>query len=153
MADEPAARVGRRAFLNLSTAGGLSLALAACTPTAPTGGSQPAAPPAGQSAAAPPPATAQSKPAAGAAAAPAKPAAGAKLSFPTYTPYKSTLKPDYHLDDPLYSDAYDTYPTTSFKAVTEAPGTGGIVNVLIPSYFPAPTPFEQNPPGRKSTSG
>ena len=69
----------------------------------------------------------------------------AALTFPTYTAYKSSIKPDYHLDDPLYSDAYDTYPTASFKAIGEPPGTGSTVNVLIPSYFPAPTPFDQNP--------
>ena len=126
------ARLSRRAFLQVASAGtlvtvgGLPLVLSGCTPTAPAGQAS------GQAA---PKADAGQQ----------KPAAQPKVTFPTYTAYKSSIKPDYHLDDPLYSDAYDTYPTSSFKAIGEPPGTGSTVNVLIPSYFPAPTPYEQNP--------
>ncbi|MFN8632327.1 MAG: hypothetical protein U0893_00625 [Chloroflexota bacterium] len=132
--------------------GGLPLALAACSPGAPAGaGGQSAGPaataPAGQSAAqSAPPASGQGQPTAQSqAAAQAKPAATGKIAFPTYAAYKNaSLKPDFHLDDPLYSDAFETYPAP-FKSVDAPPGTGSNVNVLIPSYFPAPTPFDQNP--------
>src|SRR3954471_15174782 len=113
MADESVARVSRRAFLQVSTVGGLALAREACPPASPSGppGGQSAPPAATQApAATQPPAAGQPAPTAAAAAAPAKPAeqkpaAGAKQIFPTYVAYKNaSLKPDYHLDDPLYSD-------------------------------------------------
>src|SRR3954470_23172526 len=140
--DERASRLNRRAFLQLSSVGGIGLALSACAPSSP-------APSSSQ----PPPATAASQSGAPAAAQPtaaqaaaAKPAAQAgKATFPTYGQTKNaSLKPDYHLAAPLYSDAYDRYPAP-FKSVNEPPGMGSNVNVLIPSYFPAPTPFDQNP--------
>ena len=135
--EQSAPGLNRRGFLRLSAigmlagVGGVPLALTACTPTPPAGSG--AGTTAGQAA---PKADAGSQ---------QKAAAPPKVSFPTYTAYQSSIKPDFHLDDPLYSDAYNTYPTTSFKAVAEPPGTGSTVNVLIPSYFPAPTPFDQNP--------
>ena len=102
--EQPAPRVSRRGFLRRSAigallgAGGLPLVLSGCTPTAPAGA------PSGQAA---PKADAGQQ----------KPAAQPKVTFPTYTAYKSSIKPDYHLDDPLYSDAFDTYPAP-FKSVT-----------------------------------
>jgi putative aldouronate transport system substrate-binding protein len=134
--DQQAPRVSRRGFLRVSAVGalagvgGLPLALSACTPTPPAGTTTGTT--AGQAA----PKADAGQP---------KSAPAPTVTFPTYTPYQSSIKPDYHLDDPLYSDAYDTYPTASFKAVAEPPGTGSTVNVLIPSYFPAPTPHDQNP--------
>src|SRR6266536_6395754 len=144
MNDASAVRLSRRGFLHLSTVGGLALALEACTPAAPPS-SQPAAPAATQApAAAQSGAPAVAQPTAAPAAKPAAAATG-KAAFPTYVQYKnSSLKPDFHLDDPLYSDAFETYPAP-FKSVNEPPGMGSTVNVLIPSYFPAPTPFDQNP--------
>src|SRR5207245_5683422 len=81
---------------------------------------------------------------------PPSPAAGAKPGapkslFPTYAAVTGGPKPDFHDDNPLYSDAFDNYPSNPFKPNQSAPGTGSLVNVLIPAYFPVPTPIEQNP--------
>jgi putative aldouronate transport system substrate-binding protein len=114
---EPVPGVSRRGFLAgaLATAVGLPLLNACAPPSAP------------------------SSPGAG-----AKPGTPKSL-FPTYTAFTGGPKPDYHDDNPLYSDAFDNYPASPFKANQSAPGTGNLVNVLIPAYFPLPTPIEQNP--------
>ncbi|MBV9171385.1 MAG: hypothetical protein JOZ81_15010 [Chloroflexi bacterium] len=65
--------------------------------------------------------------------------------FPTYIPVTSGPKPDFHDPNPLYSDAFENYPTSPFKANQSPPGTGAQINVFIPAYFPPPTPLEQNP--------
>lgn len=112
----------RRGLLS-GAAGGLATGLlAACTPASPR-----AAAPAGASVSAAP---------TGYAAADA---------LPSYIPFKGGPAPDYHVDDPRYSDAYDRYPLTPFKAITETPGRGSKVNVLIAAYFPTPTPVDSNP--------
>ena len=120
---EPSHNVSRRGFLAgaLATAVGVPLLNAcapAATPAAPAGGGQPAA---------------------GGATA-------AKSLFPTYIPPANGPKPDYHDANPLYSDAFDTYPANPAKANgSEAPGAGSTVNILVTAYFPVPTIKEQNP--------
>jgi putative aldouronate transport system substrate-binding protein len=121
---ESSAGVSRRGFLAgaLATAVGLPLLNACAPPSAPsspaTGGGAPAG---------------------------AKPGAAAKSVYPTYVPVANGPKPDYHDDNPLYSDAFDNYPQNPIKANPNAPGTGSVVNVLVTAYFPLPTPIEQNP--------
>jgi putative aldouronate transport system substrate-binding protein len=123
---EASHNVSRRGFLAgaLATAVGVPLLNAcapAATPAAPAGGGQPAA---------------------GAAGA----ASAAKSLFPTYIPPANGPKPDYHDANPLYSDAFDTYPANPVKANgSEAPGAGSTVNILVTAYFPVPTIKEQNP--------
>ena len=120
---EASQHVSRRGFLAgaLATTVGLPL-LNACAPAtapaAPAGGGQPAA---------------------GGATA-------AKSLFPTYIPPANGPKPDYHDPNPLYSDAFDTYPANPVKANgTTPPGAGSTVSVLVAAYFPVPTIKEQNP--------
>ncbi len=122
--------VTRRRFLSLTagsavaSAVALPLLLEACGAAAPAAGPQAAPQSAGSQA-----------------------AAGVKLSspFPTYIPFVSPAKPDFHDPDPRYDDGYDTIPTP-FKSWTKAPpGTGSTVNVLIAAYYPPPSPRDQNP--------
>jgi putative aldouronate transport system substrate-binding protein len=110
--------VSRRNFLagTLATTVGLPL-LNACAPSSPT--SAPA-----------PPAGAQ---------------AAAKNLFPTYIPVKNGPKPDYHDDNPIFSDGAENYPQNPQKVNTSAPGSGSTINVLITAYFPQPVAHDQNP--------
>ncbi|MBV9579179.1 MAG: hypothetical protein JO057_11385 [Chloroflexi bacterium] len=72
-------------------------------------------------------------------------AASASGPLPSFIPFSQPgLKPDYHYDDPRYDDDYDNYPPQRFKAVSETPGAGGTVNVLITNYIQPPTPYDQN---------
>ena len=111
--------VSRRDFLAgaLATAAGLPL-LNACAPAAPSG-----------------PAPAGGAPSGGAA----------KTLFPTYVPIQNGPKADYHDANPLYTDAFDNYPSNPQKVNQGAPGTGSTVNILVTAYFPLPTPRDQNP--------
>jgi putative aldouronate transport system substrate-binding protein len=116
--------VSRRGFLagTLATIVGLPL-LSACTP-APS----PPSPTAGAAA------QAGGKPVTGAAKGP----------FPTYIPATGGPKPDYHDDNPLFSDGFDNYPTNPVKIHQSAPGAGSVITVLTAAYFPPPTIKEQN---------
>src|SRR5437879_5890170 len=70
----------------------------------------------------------------------------AKNLFPTYIASKSGPKPDYHDDNPLFSDAFENYPKNPQKANDSTPpGSGGTINVLTAAYFPPPTARDQNP--------
>jgi putative aldouronate transport system substrate-binding protein len=118
----------RRGFLRASVGGALLVSAAipmleACTPAAPAGsaGGSGGPPPAGQ-------------------------AAGAGIGLlPTFVPFAQPgLTPDFHFDDPRYDDGYDNYPQHRFKAVSDPPGAGSTINVLITNYIQPPTPFEQN---------
>ena len=111
--------VSRRDFLAgaLATAAGLPL-LNACAPAAPSG-----------------PAPAGGAPSGGAA----------KTLFPTYVPIQNGPKADFHDTNPLYTDAFDNFPSNPQKANQGAPGTGSTVNILVTAYFPLPTPRDQNP--------
>jgi len=125
-ADE--ASLSRRVFLRGSLAGGLALAalpiLNACAPASTSSGATSGG---------------------GTAAGGANPATATKNVLPTYVPVANGPKPDYHDDNPLYTDAFDNYPQNPTKANQNAPGTGSPVNVLVAAYFPLPTPFDQNP--------
>jgi putative aldouronate transport system substrate-binding protein len=130
--------VSRRGFLRVSVAGALATAvglplLNACAPAAaPASGAAPAG----------------GAPASAGTASAAKPAAAAAKTppFPTYIPVSNGPKPAYHDDNPLYSDAFDTYPANPSQANTgSAPGTGAAVNILMAAYFPVPTIRDQNP--------
>jgi putative aldouronate transport system substrate-binding protein len=118
-------QVSRRGFLRFAVAGALTGAalplLQACAPGSPSapGGAQPGAT-AGSGSARP-------------------------SLLPKYAAVSGGPKPDFHDDNPLYSDAFDTYPASPFKASQSPPGTGSVVNVLVPAYFPSPTPVELNP--------
>ena len=68
----------------------------------------------------------------------------AKSLFPTYIPVTNGPKPDYHDDNPLFSDAFNNYPQNPQKVNDSAPGAGSTINVLTAAYFPPPTPREQN---------
>ncbi|HEV7664059.1 MAG TPA: hypothetical protein VGQ62_11030, partial [Chloroflexota bacterium] len=118
-------RLSRRGFLAGAVVAGAVPLLNACAP--------PAAPSSGPSGTAP--------------AAGVKPAAGAaKNVYPTYVPVSGGPKPDYHDDNPLYSDAFDTYPQNPFKANQGGPpGTGSPVSIMVTAYFPPPTARDQNP--------
>lgn len=112
----------RRGFLRASVGGGLlasAAVLEACTPSAPRPSA--GAPPSGQ-------------------------AASAGIGpLPTFVPFAQPgLKPDFHFDDPRYDDGYDNYPQQRFKAVSDAPGAGSTINVLITNYIQPPTAYEQN---------
>lgn len=119
----PVDEVTRRQFLR--TAGGLAVGavgmplVAACAPSVP-GAARPAA---------------------------AVPTTGASANavFPTYTPLTGGPTPSYAAAGPQYSDGFDTYPSSPAKSVPQAPGSGGVVNVMSIQLFPPPTPLEQNP--------
>ncbi|MBV9134585.1 MAG: twin-arginine translocation signal domain-containing protein, partial [Chloroflexi bacterium] len=68
----------------------------------------------------------------------------AKSLFPTYIPVKNGPKPDYHDDNPLFSDGFDNYPKSPQKVNDSAPGAGSTLNILTAAYFPPPTAREQN---------
>jgi putative aldouronate transport system substrate-binding protein len=108
----------RRGFIRVSAAGALLLS-AACAPSSPAPSS---------------------------ASKPTTAGAGGKAGpYPTYIPVGTSLKPEYHTEDPRFDDGFENYPTSPIKAVTEKPGAGGTINILNRAYFPPPTPFDQNP--------
>ncbi|HEY1297041.1 MAG TPA: hypothetical protein VGJ60_28525 [Chloroflexota bacterium] len=111
----------------------------AAAPTSVPGSTSVPAPTLAPAAVPPPVATAVPQP----TAAP-KPAAAAAGPYPNYMPFTGGPKPDYHDSNPIYSDGFDNYPANPFKANDSAPGSGGVLNVLIAAYFPVPTPYEQN---------
>jgi putative aldouronate transport system substrate-binding protein len=124
---QPGQQFSRRGFLRVAVAGALAGAalpmLEACAPAAP------GAPAGGAS----------GGPSGGAAA------SGRTNLLPTYVPFAGGPKADFHEDNPLYSDAYDTYPKNPIKAIQSPPGAGSSINVLVAAYFPSPTPLELNP--------
>src|SRR5215204_5911756 len=93
----PSQQLNRRTFLSASAsivAGAMALPLLnACAP-------------------AQPPAPIASKPTAGGA--PAASSMGSR--FPTYIPFNGGPKPDFTLNDPLYSDGFENFPAQTFKA-------------------------------------
>jgi putative aldouronate transport system substrate-binding protein len=110
--------VSRRNFLagSLATAVGLPL-LSACSAAGPSG--SPAATAGAQGA--------------------------AKPLLPTYIPVQNGPKPDYHDDNPIYSDGAENYPPNPQKVNSSPPGAGSTLSALITAYFPQPTPHDQNP--------
>src|SRR5919202_6248100 len=124
---QPGQQFSRRGFLRVGVAGALAGAalpmLEACAPAAPGA-------PAGG---------APGGPSGGAAA------SGRANLLPAYVPLSGGPRAAFHDDNPLYSDAYDTYPKNPIKAIQSPPGAGSTVNVLVAAYFPSPTPLELNP--------
>ena len=55
---------------------------------------------------------------------------GSATRFPAYIPFAGGARPDFHIDDPLYSDAYENFPSTLFTAHQEAPGSGRTISAL-----------------------
>jgi putative aldouronate transport system substrate-binding protein len=144
-------QVSRRGFLRASAASlaasTLPVVLSACAtpavPAAPTSAPQSSAPLTAGPAA--PPTAPAAPTGAPPAAATAKPeAAGRADPYPRYIPFTGGPRPDYHDDNPIFSDGFDNYPSNPFKANPSAPGSGSIINVLVTAYFPPPTPYEQN---------
>jgi putative aldouronate transport system substrate-binding protein len=65
--------------------------------------------------------------------------------LPTYLPPSGGPKPDFHSSDPRITDGFVNYPKDPVASMSGgAPGAGGTVNVLVPAYYPAPTPRDQN---------
>ncbi len=67
-------------------------------------------------------------------------------AMPAYIPPQIASQPDYHSSDPRITDGYDKYPANPVTSWTKGPpGSGGNVNVFMVAYYPASTPYEQNP--------
>jgi putative aldouronate transport system substrate-binding protein len=154
------ADLSRRAFIKaggLTTLGGLLAACGAPAPppnTAPTAGTLPATAGASTPVRVSAPATpnAASTPS-GAAAATGEAALSiaprTAAALPTYIPLKPFSPPDFDAHDPRITVGYDTYPKNPPKSWTkDAPGTGSKVRAFVATYYPPPTPFDQNPTWR-----
>jgi putative aldouronate transport system substrate-binding protein len=139
--------VDRRAFLRLGggLAAGSALLLSACQSTAAPRPTAPAAVPAGPTApAAPTTALAGGAPAPTAAAASA--ARGGLL--PAYIPLTNRPVPDLPSPNPaqFVEDGFVNYPANPQKALpAQPPGAGGPLELFVTSFFPVPTPYDQNP--------
>src|SRR5579864_1852253 len=155
-------QLARRAFVRLTGCGliaGAPLLLEACgAPAIPPAAT---APPAATLALAPTSVQAPTaRPTTATASATAQPAAASTpattiggaikgknaAAMPTYIPPQLASQPDYHSNDPRITDGYDKYPSNPAKSWTkDAPGAGSNVNVFIVAYYPASTPYDQNP--------
>jgi putative aldouronate transport system substrate-binding protein len=109
--------LSRRGFLQLAGgAMGMSLLLEACSAPAPA--PKPTAAPAGATGTNP---------------------------LPTYMPPTGGPKPDFHSSDPRITDGFVGFPKEPVKSWTGgSPSSGGTLNVLVPAYYPVPTPRDQN---------
>ena len=55
-------------------------------------------------------------------------------------------KPDFHSSDPRITDGFVGFPKEPVKSWTAgAPSNNGTLNVLVPAYYPVPTPRDSNP--------
>ena len=152
----PARHLDRRAFIQVTGLTALGGLLAACGgPAPPTSAPTAAKPPSTVAAAptvqatAPTPATAGATPT-GAAAATGE--AGLNIgrataaALPNYFPLTPSSPPDFDAHDPRVTVGYNMYPKNPPKSWTkEPPGSGGKVTAFVATYYPPPTPFEQNP--------
>ncbi len=111
--------VSRRGFIRLAGIGaGMSLLLQACSA---------------------PQSAPQSTPASNGA-----PSASGPL--PTYLPSAGGPKPDFHSADPRITDGFVGFPKEPVKSWSGAPpSSNGTLNVLVPAYYPVPTPRDSNP--------
>jgi putative aldouronate transport system substrate-binding protein len=67
-------------------------------------------------------------------------------ALPNYIAANLLAKPDYDAHDPRVTLGWDNYPKDPPKSWNKpAPGTGSTVNAFAVDYYPAPTPYEQNP--------
>jgi putative aldouronate transport system substrate-binding protein len=150
------ARLDRRTFIQvtgLTAFGGL---LAACGAPAPVANSTPPAanPPATAVAptvqvTAPPAATAAPTAGGGPAAtgeAGLNIAPTTAAALPSYIPLTPLSPPDFDANDPRVTIGYNTYPKNPPKSWTkDPPGTGSKVTAFVATYYPPPTPYDQNP--------
>ena len=113
--------LSRRGFIRLAGLGaGMSLLLQACAAPSPT----------------PQPTAAGSSTGAASAAGP----------LPTYLPPTGGPKPDFHSSDPRITDGFLGFPKEPVKSWTAGPpSSNGTLNVLVPAYYPVPTPRDSNP--------
>src|SRR5919199_801403 len=79
------------------------------------------------------------------AAAPTAAAVPTTGPLPAYLPHTSGAKPDFHSPDPRITDGFLKYPTPARSWTASPPGSGGLLNVFVPAYYPPPTPRDQNP--------
>jgi len=108
--------LSRRGFIGLTTGSGVALLLQACSLPAPS---------------MPTPAAAGTAPAGG--------------PLPTYIASSGGPKPDFHSGDPRITDGFNSFPKDPLKSWSGGPpGSGGMLNVFMAGYYPAPTPRDSN---------
>ncbi|GAC1313077.1 MAG: extracellular solute-binding protein [Chloroflexota bacterium] len=106
----------RREFLGRAVFGvTVSLAAAACAPSAPP------------------------------AAKPTAAAGSAAGALPASVPLASKPTPQFLARGEQYEDGYISYPANRVQSVSGTPGNGGTISALSIGLFPPPTPFDQNP--------
>jgi putative aldouronate transport system substrate-binding protein len=72
--------------------------------------------------------------------------ASTAAALPNYIPLKPLTPPDFDAQDPRVTIGYNHYPKNPPASWTKAPpGTGSKVVAFVATYYPPPTPFEQNP--------
>ena len=84
------------------------------------------------------------------------PAAGAPTAgpLPTYLPTAGGPKPDFHSSNPRITDGFLRYPKDLARSWSGGPpSSGGVLNVFMPAYYPAPTPRDSNPTWREIEKG
>jgi putative aldouronate transport system substrate-binding protein len=65
--------------------------------------------------------------------------------LPTYRAPTNGPKPDFHSADPRITDGFSNYPKEPVKSWTgNPPSSNGTLNVLVPAYYPVPTPRDSN---------
>ena len=67
-------------------------------------------------------------------------------ALPSYIPLTPLSPPDFDAHDPRVTIGYNHYPKNPPKSWTkDPPGTGSKVVAFVATYYPPPTPYEQNP--------
>jgi hypothetical protein len=67
-------------------------------------------------------------------------------ALPSYIPANLLAQPDYDAHDPRVTLGWDNYPQNPPQSWNKPPpGTGSMVRAFAVDYYPAPTPYEQNP--------
>jgi putative aldouronate transport system substrate-binding protein len=150
----------RRAFIQVTGLTALGGLLAACRAPTPQGQSTQTAGNQPSTATVPPPTATvrvSAPPTAGARGATAVTTGEAGLNIgantaaalPSYIPLTPVNPPDFDARDPRITVGYNTYPKNPPKSWTkEPPGAGSKVTAFVATYYPPPTPFEQNPTWR-----
>jgi putative aldouronate transport system substrate-binding protein len=75
------------------------------------------------------------------------PGPAAAQGFPSYVPLQSGPRPDLPSPNPtqFVEDGFVNYPANPAKALpAEPPGQGNTLDLFVTSFFPVPSPFEQN---------
>lgn len=134
---------GRRAFIQVTSLTALGGLLAACRAPA-----TPAAPATVQAAVPTAASVASTSSVAGVATGEAGLTVGANTAaaLPSYIPLTPANPPDFDARDPRVTVGYNSYPRNPPKSWTrEPPGAGGKVTAFVATYYPPPTPYDQNP--------